>query len=212
MVHDDSMLSNTVYLYVCETMSDWEPGYAIAAINNPIYHRDPGAFTVRTAGPTAEPVTTAGGVRILPDIPVADIPIDGTAMLILVGAGTWESGPEHAAALAKAGELLDAGVPVAAICGATFGLASAGLLDDRAHTSNAAEYVAASGYAGAAGYRSEPAVTDGDLITASGTQPVDFARHILTRLDIYKDGALDEWYGLYTSGDAKHFFALMEYA
>lgn len=206
------MLSNTVYLYVCNTMSDWEPGYAIAAINNPSYHREPGSFVVRTAGPSTEPVTTAGGVRILPDVAIADIPVDGTAMLILIGAGTWDSGDEHADALAKTRELLDAGVPVAAVCGATFGLARAGLLDERVHTSNAAEYLAASGYSGGEHYRNEPAVTDGDLITASGTRPVDFARHILARLEVYKDGALDEWYGLYTTGEAKHFFALMEYA
>ena len=49
---------------------------------------------------------------------------------------------------AAARRFLTAGVPVAAICGATYGLALEGLLDDRAHTSNAAEYLAYSGYAG----------------------------------------------------------------
>ena len=49
----------------------------------------------------------------------------------------------------KAAEFLDAGVPVAAICGATAGLAAEGLLDDRRHTSNAAEFLAATGYGGA---------------------------------------------------------------
>jgi putative intracellular protease/amidase len=81
---------------------------------------------------------------------------------------------------------LDAGVPVAAACGATFGLAVAGLLDNRAHTSNAAEYLAASGYGGGDRFRDEPAVVDGALITASGVAPVHFARAILDRLGVYE--------------------------
>jgi putative intracellular protease/amidase len=61
---------------------------------------------------------------------------------------------------------LEAGVPVAAICGATAGLARTELLDQRNHTSAAPEYLAATGYAGADRYRNERAVVDGDLITA----------------------------------------------
>ena len=57
------------------------------------------------------------------------------------------------------------------IGGATFGLALEGLLDDRTHTSNAAEYLALTGYAGGDRFVAEPAVVDGDLITASGVAP-----------------------------------------
>ena len=77
---------------------------------------------------------------------------------------------------AAARRFLAAGVPVAAICGATFGLAIEGLLDDRAHTSNAPEYLEYSGYRGGDRYVDEPAVVDGDLITASGVAPVHFAQ------------------------------------
>ena len=44
---------------------------------------------------------------------------------------------------------LKAGVPVAAICGATAGLARGGLLDGCRHTSNSKEYLAATQYRGA---------------------------------------------------------------
>ena len=47
---------------------------------------------------------------------------------------------------AAAARFLNAGVPVAAICGATAGLARAGLLDERNHASAAAEYLSATGY------------------------------------------------------------------
>ena len=54
--------------------------------------------------------------------------------------------------------------------GATAALARKGLLDRRKHTSNALIYLQQlPQYRGAALYCEQPAVTDGQLITASGT-------------------------------------------
>ncbi|HVZ33831.1 MAG TPA: hypothetical protein VG963_15490, partial [Polyangiaceae bacterium] len=74
---------------------------------------------------------------------------------------------------------------MAASCGATLGLARGGLLDDRLHASGALEYLAASGYKGASNYRSERAVTDGNLITAGPTGALESARHIFHKLDYF---------------------------
>ena len=63
-------------------------------------------------------------------------------------------------------------VTVAAICGATAGLARAGLLDDRDHTSASAEYLEMTGYAGGDRYVDERAVVDSDLVTAGPQSPV----------------------------------------
>ena len=104
---------------------------------------------------------------------------------------------------------LAAGVPVAAICGATFGLALEGLLDERAHTSNAAEYLALTGYAGGDRFVAEPAVVDGDLITASGVAPVHFARAILERLAVYTAEVAASWFKLYGDRDPAGFYELM---
>src|SRR5690606_33109182 len=114
----------------------------------------------------------------------------------------------HSAALAKAAELLAAGVPVAAICGATYGLATAGLLDDRLHTSNADAYLAASGYAGGALYRDVDAITDRGLVTAGSPHPVAFAREIFTVLDLYAREVLDAWFGLFSTGDPKYYLRM----
>jgi putative intracellular protease/amidase len=99
-------------------------------------------------------------------------------------------------------------VPVAAICGATFGLALEGLLDERAHTSNAAEYLALTGYAGGDRFVAEPAVVDGDLITASGVAPVHFARAILERLAVYTAEVAASWFKLYGDRDPAGFYEL----
>jgi putative intracellular protease/amidase len=144
--------------------------------------RTPGRYAIVTVGASAAPITTMGGVRIVPDATLGDIEPGDAAMLILPGAETWQDAERHAELIGHARARMRCERPVAAICGATYGLAAAGLLDDRAHTSNAAIYLAASGYAGGHLYREEPAVTDRGLVTAGGCFPVQFAAHIFAAL------------------------------
>lgn len=199
-----------VHIYVTDTQADWEAGHAIAHIVKPAHQRTPGRYTMRTVAADIEPVTTMGGMRILPDATVAELSPETSAMLILVGADTWDDAAKHTEVLSAARDFLRAGTPVAAICGATYGLAAAGLLDDREHTSNAAMYLASSGYRGAHLYRDAPAVTDRGLITASGCFPVEFAAHIFAALDLYEPHVLEAWRGLYTTGGMEHYMVLAE--
>jgi putative intracellular protease/amidase len=158
--------------------------------------------------PQKAPVLTMGGIRIMPDLPLDALRPADSAMLILPGGVAWEEG-QHGQATEMARAFLDAGVPVAAICGATLPLAQAGLLDNRRHTSNAREYLAATQYGGAHLYDEAPAVTDKNLITASGVAPLDFALHIFRRLDLYPPAVLDAWYGLFKTGRPEYFAALV---
>jgi putative intracellular protease/amidase len=201
------MEAQTVHLFVFNGLADWEPAVAIAGINNPRYQREPGRFRVATVGTTAEPVTTMGGVRIQPDMALAGLTPTASAMLILPGGDAWERG-ENREAIAKAAEFLAIGIPVAAICAATQALARAGFLDNRLHTSNAHEYLKATAYRGSSLYRNIPAIADGNLITASGTAPIDFAYQIFGTLQIYTDEALNAWYALFKHGDASKASAL----
>ncbi len=122
-----------------------------------------------------------GGLRVQPDMVLDDLDPASSNLLILPGADMWDAGGGGAFAAAAA-QFLDAGVPVAAICGATAGLARAGLLNKRHHTSAAAGYLMATGYAGSEYYLEERAVVDGDLITAGPQSPVQFAVPRLRRL------------------------------
>lgn len=199
------------YLFVLDTLADWEPGFLTAELNTGRMFKEPGTrVPVRTVGLSREPVTTMGGLRIQPDVTLDEVTPADAAVLILPGAETWHE-PQYAPVLAKAREFLPAGVPVAAICGATIALADAGMLDDRRHTSNNLEVLKeySPGYHGAELYVDEPAVTDGDLITATGTAPLDFARQVLARLDVMSPEALESWYQLYKTSDPKHYFALV---
>lgn len=197
-----------VHLFVLDTMADWEPGFAIAAINRPMPGVESG-YRVRTVGLDRTPVRSMGGLTIVPDLSLSEVSPSGSAMLILPGADLWgDASMDPVLALAK--EFVDAGVPVAAICGATFGLARAGLLDDRLHTSNDPGWLASSGYGGAAHFVQEPAVDDGGVITASMTASLEFAKLILARLGIFSARAREAWYGLYKTGSPACYIELME--
>ncbi len=202
------MITATVHVAVFDTLADWELGYATAHIRCGQWQREPCRYSITTVGPTHEPVTTMGGLRITPDIALEELRPEASAMLILAGGDLWAE-ESMAGFRAAARRFLAAGVPVAAICGATFGLALEGLLDDRAHTSNAAEYLAYSGYAGGDRYVAEPVVVDADLITASGVAPVHFAQAIFGRLGLYEPGVAASWFKLYGDRDPAGFFELM---
>jgi putative intracellular protease/amidase len=192
-----------VVLYATDTMADWEYAYLTAGLA----WAEDGRFRLRVLGDQPGPVTTKGRLRVETDGTLAVVDEAEVALLVLPGADTWGSG--HDAALGLATRLLGRGVPVAAICGATLGLARAGLLDDRAHTSNAADFLLSSGYAGGAHYRDEPVVEDRDVITAPAVRPVDFAAAVFRRLEVFPPAVVDAWYGLYTTGERRYFDQLV---
>lgn len=191
-----------IVLYATDTMADWEYGYLTSGIT---WADDaaPGRYRLRVLGDGPGEVTTKGRLRIRTDGSIDEVDEAEVALLVLPGADTWDEGHEPVLALARS--LLHDGTPVAAICGATLGLARAGLLDDRAHTSNAPEFLAGSGYGGAAHYREERAVDDRGVITAGATAPVDFAAAVFRRLELFPPAVVDAWYGLYTTGERKYF-------
>ncbi|MER6850783.1 DJ-1/PfpI family protein [Streptomyces flaveolus] len=190
-----------VHLAVYDTLADWETGHATAYLAR-------GGYEVRTVGPTTAPVTSIGGLRVQPGLALAGLRPEDSSLLILPGADLWDTTDDLAPFARAARAFLDAGVPVAAICGATAGLAREGLLDDRAHTSAVSFYLAATGYAGGARYVEADAVTDGGLITAGPTEPVAFAREILGLLGVYEGEVLDAWYRLFHDSDPTAYAVL----
>jgi len=204
-------MNHTVYLYVLDTMADWEVGYLTAELNSGRYFKKgPEPYKVVTVGLNKEPITTMGGLRILPDLDLNECSDENTNALILPGGDTWTE-QIHDPVLEMAEEYLNKGIPVAAICGATFGLARKGMLDTRKHTSNDLEFLKmiCPEYKGGDFYQYEPAVTDGNLITANGTAPLEFSLQVLSALDLFNKKTLDAWYQLYRTNKPEYFFELM---
>jgi putative intracellular protease/amidase len=200
-------MSDTVHVYLFDGYADWEPAFAMAGIRDPQFQREPGRWKLLTVGDRAGvPVRSMGGLTVAPDIGLNELHARDSALLILPGGTSWIDEPQrHGAAIEAASQFLDVGVPVAAICGATAGLARAGWLDDRAHTSNAAAYLKGTGYEGGEHYRDAPAVRVPGLITAGGMAPLEFAREIFIELGVYDDEVVEAWYQLFKTGKSEYF-------
>lgn len=203
-------MSNIVYLYVFDTMADWEIGYLTAELNSGrFFKKGLAPLKIVTVGIEKTPVTTMGGLKILPDVNVDECSFENAEALIFPGGNTWTE-KIHDPILEKAEQFLMKGVVVAAICGATAGLARKGLLDSRWHTGNDLSYfkMICPNYAGEKYYKQEIAVTDGKLITA-GIASLEFSLHVLKALDVFSEETLDAWYNLYKSYEPEYFFGLM---
>jgi putative intracellular protease/amidase len=201
------MTGSTAHLAVYDTLADWEVGYLLVELRTGRFTGS--SWNVVTVSKSHEPITTMGGLRIMPDMILDDLDPVESDLLILPGADMWDVGGGEAFTTTAA-RFLDSGVPVAAICGATAGLARSGLLDTRHHTSAAAGYLMATGYIGGAYYVDERAVVDGDLITAGPQSPVQFACATLRRLSLAADRTLEAYEALFHRADPSAFPVLMQ--
>ncbi|MEN6391626.1 MAG: type 1 glutamine amidotransferase family protein [Syntrophomonas sp.] len=207
-------MSKTAYFYVFDTMADWEAAFLLPELHSGRYFRkEAQKYAVKTVGLSKDPVLTMGGVRVWPDLSLEDCSLEKAGVLILPGGNTWLEAI-HTPILKKTEEFLNAGILVAAICGATIALAQAGYLNNRYHTSNSLDYLklTCANYSGELYYQPGPAVADGNLITASGIAPLEFSFEVLKKLDVFTPVKLDAWYKLYNTQDAKYYYALMEAA
>jgi putative intracellular protease/amidase len=201
------MKTRNAHLAIYDGLTDSEAGHLLVELHTGRFTGT--MFDVVTVGESRKSIRTAGGLRTSPDTLLAELEPADSDLLILPGAEMWDSGggDEFAAA---AGRFLAAGVPVAAICGATMGLARAGLLDDRNHTSARREYLTTTGYAGGHRYVDDRAVVDGDLITAGPQSPVQFARATLGRLGLASERTLEAYEALFDRADLAAFPVLMQ--
>ncbi len=202
----------TIYVYVLDTLADWELGHVTSELHSGrFFKKDAGRVSLKTVSLTKEPIHTMGGLTIMPDCLVEDIAVSETSVLLLPGADTWNDS-KHRAILEKAGEFLSLGATVCAICGATAALAGFGLLDNRPHTSNGPGFLemVSPGYKGQNFYIDKPSVADNNLITASSTGALLWAKQIIERLEVFQTDTLEAWYNYFSTGKPEHFFALMQ--
>ena len=205
-------MSRTAYLYVCNTMADWETGFLTAEINSGRFFK-PGVerVPVVTVSNSRDSITTMGGVKIKPDLTASNLILNKEDILILPGADTWME-EYHSIILQVAGYCLNNNILLAAICGATLALANQGLFAGYHHTSNDLEYLkfTCPGYSSAELYSDKPAVVDRNLITASSVGALEFAREIIKKLNVFDSQTLDAWYNLHKTQKPEYFYELMK--
>ena len=201
-----------IYVYIFDTLADWELGYVTAELNSGrFFKKDAPRVSVKTVGISKESVKTMGGMTIVPDCVIDDIAVNDKSVLLLPGGNTWDN-PKHGTIVKKAEELLSVGATVCAICGATVALANAGLLDQRPHTSNGTGFLEMTcpGYKGQSLYIDKLSVSDHNLITAGAAGALLWTRQIIEHLGVFQSDTLDFWYEFFNTGDPQFFFALMQ--
>ena len=202
----------TIYVYVLETLADWELGYVTSELHSRrFFKKDAECVSLKTVSYSKEPIHTMGGLTVIPDCLIDDVVVSETSVLLLPGADTWND-PKHGAIMKKASEFLSIGATVGAICGATTALANFGWLDNRRHTSNGQGFLEmfSPTYKGQNFYIDEPSVADNNLITANSTGSLLWAKQIIERLGVFQSDTLEFWYEYFSTGKAESFFALMQ--
>ena len=201
-----------IYVYVLDTLADWELGHVTAELNSGrFFRKDAPQVSLKTVGVSKAPVRTMGGLTVVPDIQMDDVVVTRDSVLLLPGANTWND-PRNQAVLCKADDFLSAGGTVGAICGATVALAECGLLNNRSHTSNGPGFLEmfVHNYQGQKFYIDQPSVADDNLITAGSTGALMWTKQIIERLDVFQTDTLEAWYAYFSTGEPEYFYALMQ--
>lgn len=203
--------TGTCYLYVLDTMADWEVAHLTAELHSGRFTARGRKLTLTLIGADTRSVVSMGGMEITPRMSAADVEFKAGDLLVLPGADRW-SDARHSEIIEWVPRLLEAGVVVAAVCGAVVALAEGGILDTRNHTSNGKGFLEmmCPAYKGTSYFIDAPVAVDGNLITASGLAPLEFTYEIFKKTGAMRLEVLESWYRLYHTRDSHHFFALME--
>ena len=80
----------TVYVYVMNTMADWEIGYCLAELHSKrFFRKNAKEIMVKTVSFSKNPVKSMGGLTIVPDLLIEDVQINKDNVLILPGSDRW---------------------------------------------------------------------------------------------------------------------------
>lgn len=184
-----------VYIFLFDGYSDWEISYL-----TPELFKDQ-KISLKTFTINGAAITSMGGLKITPDLSLAQIKTDEVSMLVLPGGTAWEEHKIEGIDQLTA-DFYQAGQTIAAICAATTYLGEKGYLDNVKHTSNDLDYLksVSPAYKGEQNYQSALAVTDHQLITANGIAPIEFAAEIFRKLNLYSETTIEKWFQLFKNG------------
>ncbi|MGL5683734.1 MAG: DJ-1/PfpI family protein [Marinifilaceae bacterium] len=184
-----------IYIYLFEGFSDWEIAYLTPEL---VKSSD---YELVYFSNNGNPLLSMGGLNVTPNISLAEVTVNDAAILILPGGTAWQQNMNKEIN-ALITQMNNSHKPIAAICGATAHLVQFDIFAHVKHTSNALEYLKwiAPHYVNEANYVDAPAVTDGNIITASGIAPIEFAYEIFKLLNLKSAEELDKWFQLFKYG------------
>ncbi len=188
-------MKKKIFVFLFDGFSDWEIAYLTPEI------KKSENFELVYFSKEGKSISSMGGLQILPDTSLKVIAKDDIDLLILPGGNAWEKGENNEIEqLTK--DVFDSGNTIAAICAATTYLGQLGILNDLKHTSNDLNYLKAIApkYIGQTNYENKLAVSDRNIITANGIAPIEFAKEIFTKIELYDLDHIEKWFQLFKNG------------
>lgn len=188
-------MKKKIAVFLFDGFSDWEIAFLTPEIKKSTN------FEIMYFSKKAAPVLSMGGLNVHPDVSLEEINLHEPDVLVLPGGTAWEQDLNYEID-AFAGSMFKKGKTIAAICAASVYLAKQGFLNELKHTSNDLNYLKslAPNYSGEQNYVHELAVTGDNVITANGIAPVEFAREVFAKIELYNSNELEKWFQLFKNG------------
>lgn len=186
-----------VLFVILDLYSDWEAAYLSPWIHA-LSHEQ---YAVKTVSLTKNAVRSLGGFTVLPDYDIASAPADFEGV-VLIGGLSWRK-EEARRVLPLVQRARSLNKVLAGICDAAGFLAVSGVLNEVRHTGNDLNDIkrwAGNAYSGESLYLLQPSVRDGNIVTANGTATMEFAKEVLSALDIAPENKISEWYNFHKLG------------
>lgn len=189
------MKKQRIYIFLFDGFSDWEIAYL-----TPEIHKN-SEYELIYFSKDKNPIRSMGGLQVIADVSLEELIEAEIDLLILPGGQAWENDEND-----EINELVmrqsASGKGIAAICAATIYLAKLSLLDEVQHTSNDLNYLKeiAPKYQGEGNYLTRLAVSDKNVITANGIAPIEFAREIFLKINLYDANQTEKWFQLFKNG------------
>ncbi|MTI33019.1 type 1 glutamine amidotransferase family protein [Xanthovirga aplysinae] len=189
------MKSENIFILLFNGFSDWEISYLTPELNKSEKCK------IRYFSIDGSEITSMGGLKVKPDLSLEDIEISEVSALVLPGGEAWEKNEIKGINILIQNLNVDKKI-IAAICTGTTFLGQHGYLDNISHTSNDINYLKAiaQNYKGENNYENTTAVTGENIITANGTAPLEFAREIFAKINLYSEKDIEKWFQLFKNG------------
>ncbi|SQC71439.1 Uncharacterized protease ydeA [Listeria fleischmannii subsp. fleischmannii] len=173
-----------VLFVLLEEFADWELASLAAALNEEPENGQAKRYLVETVSLKKEPIKSIGGITVLPDYALNEVPTDFSA-LILIGGNSWRK-KESEDVMELVHYAISRNAVLGAICDAAYFIGSHGILNEVKHTANFLEELQEVPlYTGEKYFEAKQAVRDGSIVTANGSAIFEFGKEVMLAMDAF---------------------------
>lgn len=195
------MKKETVLVVLISEYADWELALLSAGLRWGFGMWEK-TYDIKIVSAAEGHIRSIGGLTVIPDYTIANAPEDFSA-LVLIGGTNW-FGSEGIKTLPLIQIAIRKNALIGAICDASIFLAAHGFLNDVKHTSTSLLEIkekAGMAYTGENNFLDKQSVRDGNIITAKPTGYLEFARDVLSAMNVATKDKIEKFYSMCKYGN-----------